>query len=204
MFPITFIRHSGLPSPAQTYNDAPTRCFDSLSTAEIHSPSTTPLIRVAALWVFVFNRSLDRHRIYNKPLCTNDPSSNVGPKTLGLLAALGYQPRTSTSLSLPSGLDRDHCQAHGGETTLGSTNLVRLRPDNQRGTPSGAHDRSEGLAFPSANQADLTSVSSLVLLITTWASASTLAYDSDHNAERMLGPAFRLRLHRWAFTGGGS
>jgi len=82
---------------APTYGDAPTQCFNDHSTAEIHSPPADPS-RDAVFWVIVtpvLREAPIFHRCNSRPIST---------ETRKLLAALGYQPRTYTSLSLPSGL----------------------------------------------------------------------------------------------------
>jgi hypothetical protein len=80
---------------APTYGDAPTQCFNDLSTAEIHSPPAFP--RGARSFGFIVTPILREaptlHRCISKTIST---------ETRKLLAALGYQPRTYTSLSLPS------------------------------------------------------------------------------------------------------
>jgi len=163
VFPTTFCPHVWTPTIGTNLQ----RRSDSMLRQPLNRRNTSavcnPLIRIAVVWVIVFNRPFDRHRIYNWPLCTNDLSSNVGPepKDCWPLLAINLE---QTSLSLPSEFDRDHCQVHGCETTLRSTNPVRLRPDHQRRILSDAHDRSEGLAFPFANQTNLTSVSPVVPL----------------------------------------
>lgn len=82
-----------------------------------------PLIRIAASWVIVFNRSLDRHRILYKPLCTNGLLSNIGPEpkdcwlpsviNLGPLPASLYPPSlteiTARCMVVRPCLDRPTC-----------------------------------------------------------------------------------------------
>jgi len=91
---MTLVRHSlfysvpdALPLPERQIPNTGTnlqRRSDSMLRQPLNRRNTlavcNPLIRIAASWVIVFNRSLDRHRVLYKPLCTNDLLSNVGPE----------------------------------------------------------------------------------------------------------------------------
>lgn len=98
---------------APTYGDAPTQCFGSPSIAEIHSPPAVPF--GPRFFGSPSLQSVSKHPLYA------DASLDHQHRTRKLLAALGYQPRTSTSLSLPSGLTEFTAKCMMCETMLGST-----------------------------------------------------------------------------------
>jgi len=98
---------------APTYSDAPTRCFGDPSIVEIHSPPADPL-RDAVFWVIV---TPVRREVPTYVGATRRP---ISTETRKLLAALGYQPRTSTSLSLPSSLTEFTARCMTCDVTLRS------------------------------------------------------------------------------------
>lgn len=83
--------------------------------AEIHSPPASPCLRDAVFWVIVTPIR------FVHPLYTDETIGTVSTETRKLLAALGYQPRTFTSFSLPSGLTEFTARCLVCETKLRST-----------------------------------------------------------------------------------
>jgi len=147
---MTLVRHSlfysvpdALPLPERQIPNTGTnlqRRSDSMLRQPLNRRNTlavcNPLIRIAASWVIVFNRSLDRHRVYTnhsaRMICFRTSAPN--PRTAGC-------PRLSTSdLYQPLFTLRVWQRPLPGAwlwTMLRLTNRVRLRPDHSAENPFG-------------------------------------------------------------------